>query len=145
MYKRILVPVDGSNLSKKAARAAVSLAKLYGAQVIAVTATPTFRVFSLNPLMVTDTAAAYARDSKEMAARILAAIGKMAMKSGVSFRQRHVVSDAPYDAIIRTAKRDRCDLVVMASHGRRGVSGLLLGSETVKVLTHAKVPVLVYR
>ena len=145
MFKRILIPVDGSSLSKKAARTGVALAKRLGAEVVAMMATPTFRVFTLNPLMATDSSAEYVRDSKKIAAKALAEVGKIAAAAKVRCGAKHIVSDHPYNAIIRSAKRERCDLVVMASHGRGGVSGVLLGSETAKVLTHSGVPVLVCR
>ncbi len=145
MYKRILIPTDGSALSRKAVKEGVKLAKSVGAEVEAFTATPRFRVFTLDSTMATDAAAEYRRDSKKAAKKALDAVRKAAASAGVPCRTEHVVSDYPYEAIIQAAKRDRCDLIFMASHGRKGVAGVLLGSETAKVLTHSKTPVLVCR
>ena len=145
MYKRILIPTDGSSLSQKAAIQGVKLAQSLGAEVRAVMATPSFRIFTLDPRMTTDSSAEYTRDTKKLAKKALNAVKKLAAAAGVPCNTMHVVSDHPFDAIIKTAKRERCDLIFMASHGRKGVSGLLLGSETAKVLTHSKIPVLVCR
>jgi nucleotide-binding universal stress UspA family protein len=128
MYKRILIPTDGSALSQKAVDEGVKFAQSVGAEVRAVIATPSFL-----------------RDTRKLAKKALDAVKKAASAAGVPCNSRHVVSDHPFEAIIKTAKRDRCDLIFMASHGRKGVSGLLLGSETAKVLTHSKIPVLVCR
>jgi len=145
VYKRILIPTDGSPLSQKAVDEGVKLAQSVGAEVRAVMATPRFRVFSLDPLIVTDSPNEYKRDTMKLAKKALDAVKKAASAAGVRCDTKHVVSDQPFEAIIKTAKRERCDLIFMASHGRRGVSGVLLGSETAKVLTHSKIPVLVCR
>jgi nucleotide-binding universal stress UspA family protein len=101
-----------------------------------------FHVFSVEPAMVTDTPETYQKHIATLAAKYL---GEVAAAAGVSCETVHVEHEHPYQAIIDTANQRGCDLIVMASHGRRGVSAIVLGSETVKVLTHSTVPVLVYR
>jgi nucleotide-binding universal stress UspA family protein len=145
MYKRILIPTDGSKLSDKAIKEGVKLAKTLGARVTGFIATPRFRVVTVDPLMMTDTPQQYQRHSKKLAAKALDVVKRAAQSAGVRCDTTHVTADHPYDAIIRAARRNRCDLILMASHGRKGVSGFLLGSETMKVLTHSKIPVLVCR
>jgi len=145
MYKHILVPVDGSKLSFKAVKAAAALADVTKAKLTLFHAAPDYGgvYYSESPLL----AAHYTEAS------FRAAVGKHAQKildaaaraAGREVETRHVLSEFPYDAIVRAAAKLKCDLIVMASHGRRGISGLLLGSETQKVLTHSKVPVLVVR
>jgi nucleotide-binding universal stress UspA family protein len=95
--------------------------------------------------MVSDTPESYAKRIIEITTKYLDVVKSAAAASGVSCDVVHVEHEHPYQAIINTAKNSRCDLVVMASHGRRGVSAIVLGSETVKVLTHSAIPVLVYR
>jgi len=145
MFKHILVPTDGSRGSEKAIRRALALAKSTGAKVTGFHVIPKFHVFTYRTEMLEDTKEEYARDSRAHAQRYLAVIEKAAQQVGVSCETAYTTSDHPYVAIIRTAQRKGCDLITMASHGRRGVQGLLLGSETQKVLTHSKIPVLVYR
>lgn len=145
MFKRILVPTDGSDLSKKAVRAAIALAAGTGARIVAFHAVPKFRTFTLDAQMIEETAAEYRAASTERARKLLAAVAAEARKAEVACDTVQASSDQPYAAIIREAKRKRCDLILMASHGRKGLQGLLLGSETQKVLTHSTVPVLVYR
>ena len=145
MFKHILLPTDGSRGSEKAIRRALELAKSTGAKVPAFHVIPKFHVFTYRTEMLEDTKEEYARDSRAHAQQYLAVIEKAAKQAGVSCETAYATSDHPYEAIIQTAKRKGCDLIAMASHGRRGVQGLLLGSETQKVLTHSKIPVLVYR
>jgi nucleotide-binding universal stress UspA family protein len=145
MFKRILVPADGSDLSKKAARAAIKLAAETGARLVAFHAIPKFRTFTLETGMLENTAIEYRAASVARARELLGDIAADARKAEVACDTAHVSSDQPYAAIIQEAKRKRCDLILMASHGRQGLKGLLLGSETQKVLTHSTVPVLVYR
>lgn len=95
--------------------------------------------------MVTDTPTQYAKDCEAQAAKALGVIKNAAAANGVPCKVVHVVKDHPYEAIIETADAERCDLIFMASHGRKGLSALVLGSETTKVLTHSKTPVLVCR
>lgn len=145
MFKHILLPTDGSRGSEKAIRKALELAKSTGAKVTGFHVIPKFHVFTYRTEMLEDTREEYARDSRAHAQQYLAVIEKAAKQAGVSCETAYTTSDHPYGAIIQAAKRKGCDLIAMASHGRRGVQGLLLGSETQKVLTHSKIPVLVYR
>jgi len=145
MFKNILIPTDGSELAWKAVEHGIALAKSVGAKVTVVTVSLPFHIFTLDPLVVEDTAAQYKARTEEHAANLLAATARAAKSAGVLCETVHVVHEHPYRAIIDTAVSHGCDLITMASHGRRGVSALLLGSETVKVLTHSKIPVLVHR
>jgi nucleotide-binding universal stress UspA family protein len=145
MYNHILIPTDGSELSELAIRNGVAFAKSIGAKVSAITVFPTFHTFSLNPLVVTDTPEQYKIDCDAEAERRFAAIRDAAQKAGVPYEVMHIMHDHPYEAIINAANQKGCDLIFMASHGRRGVRALVPGSETVKVLTHSRIPTLVYR
>jgi nucleotide-binding universal stress UspA family protein len=145
MYQRILLPTDGSEASGRAIEAGVAFACELGAGVVGLTATPPFRVFSADPAMLEDTPEQYDAASAERARARLAVVDAAARAAGVPCRLEHVVADEPHAAILDAVRRFGCDLVVMASHGRRGVAGLLLGSETQKVLDHGTVPVLVHR
>jgi len=149
MYKHILVPTDGSPLSLKAAREAAALAKRFKAKITAIHVTAPFappmssegmRVRHVGVLQEV-----YRKSSQANAAIALGKVEAVATAAKVACGKVHVTDDRPWDGIIRTAKRKRCDLIVMASHGRKGLAGLLLGSETLKVLTHSKTPVLVCR
>ena len=145
MYKKILIPTDGSPLSAAAIGQGVALAKSTGATVMGMTVSAPFHTFALDPMMVSDTKETYKQDCEERAAKYLGAIKTAASAAGVRCEVAHVVAEHPYEGIIDTAKTAGCDLIVMASHGRKGASALVLGSETVKVLTHSKIPVLVCR
>jgi len=148
MFKHILVPTDGSKLSAKAIRMAVRLARDTGAKVTGayVVAPYTPPAYSEAAIYV---AALSAKRYKELSARearkALAAVEIEARTSDVEYRSVTQAGYYPWENIIRVAKAKKCDLIVMASHGRRGLAGLLLGSETTKVLTHSKIPVLVCR
>lgn len=147
MYKRILVPTDGSPLSRKAARAAIGLAAGMGAEVVALHVVPRY------PLSLVEGAIGVvphdaARIEKEWARRGQAMadeVGAAADRQGVQARALTVRSNLVAEAILGAARKNRCDLVVMASHGRKGIKRLLLGSETQHVLTHSDIPVLVLR
>jgi len=145
MYTKILIPTDGSPLSDAAITQGVALARSTGAMVVAMTVSAPFHTFALDPMMVTDTKESYKKDCEARATRDLGAITAAARAAGVPCEVMHVDAEHPYEGIIDTARRAECDLVVMASHGRKGASALVLGSETVKVLTHSKIPVLVCR
>lgn len=145
MYTHLLVPTDGSPLSDYAVDQALALAKALNARVTLFTAIEPFQVFALLPEQVAETRDAYdghARVAADM--RLEQAAGKAAA-AGVEHATVVVTSEDPHEAIIATAKEKGCDLIAMASHGRRGVKALVLGSVTAKVLTHSDVPVLVYR
>lgn len=145
MYKHILVPTDGTEFAARAVAHAVDLAKQFGARLTGVTVLPPLRMMAIEGAILSETPEDYARWIEEVAKERLAPIKAAADKAGVACETVHIEHDQPYQGIIDTANGKGCDLIVMASHGRRGVSALLLGSETQKVLTHTGIPVLVYR
>ena len=145
MYKHILIPTDGSALSEMAIRQGIAFAKAIQAEVTALTVTPPFHVFDVDPVMVSSTPAQYAMESQARAEKYLAVARVEAGIAGVPCETLHVTRDHVYESIIDTASKRGCDLIFMASHGRKGMSALVLGSETYKVLTHGKIPVLVCR
>jgi nucleotide-binding universal stress UspA family protein len=113
--------------------------------VTAITVTPTFHTFAVEPVMVTDTPEQYEKDCAAWAAKYLGTVAAAAGAAGVPCKTLHAIHDHPYEAIIDATRKEGCDLIFMASHGRKGMSALVLGSETTKVLTHSKTPVLVCR
>lgn len=143
MFKHILLPTDGSELSEGAISKGIQFAKSIGARVTGFYAMPEFHILTYRTEMLEDTKEEFAKDSKAHADKYLAVIEKAAKEAGVACDIVRATSDQPYEAILKTAHDKGCDLIMMASHGRRGVRGLLLGSETHKVLTHTKIPVLV--
>ena len=145
MYRHLLIATDGSDLADKAVHHGIALARETGARITALTVSEPFHVIAVEPAMLEDTRESYEARVTERAARILAAVAAKAEGAGVVCETVHGSDAHPYKAIIETALSEGCDLIVMASHGRRGVSAVVLGSETVKVLTHSKIPVLVYR
>ena len=145
MYTNILIPTDGSELSGKAVDHGIALAKRIGARATALTVLPPFHMLTTDTQMLTDTPAQYNARIEVHAEKILGAAARSAKAAGVACELVHVGHEQPYKAIIDTAAAKGCDLIVMASHGRHGISAIVLGSETVKVLTHSKIPVLVHR
>jgi nucleotide-binding universal stress UspA family protein len=147
MFKHFLVPTDGSQLSLQAVRDAVSLAREVGAKITFFFAKPDYPVafYGEGALIDPTTPEKFAEIADRQAQEILAQAADLARNAGIEFATMTEVSDIPYEAIIGAAEKAGCDLIFMASHGRRGISGLLLGSETQKVLTHSRTPVLVYR
>jgi len=145
MYKHLLVATDGSTLAAKAVEAAISLAACLDAQLTAITVTEPFHTISFMPSQVTDTLTTYERHADEFAHRTLGEVEAQAKRAGIAYDTVWVRHEHPYEAIIDAAKSRGCDVIIMASHGRRGVSAIVLGSQTVKVLTHSTLPVLVYR
>ena len=147
MFKHILVPTDGSKLSVRAARQAIKLAKTMGAKITAFYAAPDFSSTYYGDGYILRAPSAEARTEavQKQARKFLSVIEVEAAVEKVACAALHTVSDSPYEAIIGAAKKNKCDLIVMASHGRRGLSALVLGSETQKVLIHSKIPVLVCR
>jgi nucleotide-binding universal stress UspA family protein len=148
LFRHILFPTDGSDISGRAARSAVILARTLGARLTALHVIPPY----LPPLpdltggyTYAMTENEYARAVKAEADQILATVSELADEAHVPCEAVSTLSNAPWDAIIRTAGERGCDAIVMASHGRKGLSGLVLGSETAKVLTHCAIPVLVTR
>jgi nucleotide-binding universal stress UspA family protein len=148
MYKHILVATDGSALSRKAIATAVKLAKSVGARVTGAYVIPPY-----TPALVGDSLVYVPAMSpqgrraihKRASKKALDVVVSMARGAGVRGGVLHVSAPTPWQGIIGTARRKKCDLIVMASHGRRGLAGLVIGSETNKVLTHSKIPVLVCR
>ena len=147
MYKRILVPTDGSALSKKAMKSAVEFASTVGAELVALNVVPRYPT-SYFEGGITVSANEMARVEKQWAERgqaLADEVEKAAENTGVTAKAVTVRSDLVAEAIMAAAKKNKCDLIVMASHGRRGIKRLLLGSETQHVLTHGTIPVLVLR
>lgn len=147
MYKRILVATDGSTLSKKAVASAIDLAALSGAELVAIKIAPRYpqSYFEGSLPLSASEVAKIEKQWTEAAQKVVDGVGKAASAKGVSVKSVVVKSDIVSDALISAAKKYKVDLIVMASHGRRGIKRLLLGSETQQVLTHANVPVLVLR
>ena len=145
MYKNILIPTDGSDLATKAVEQGVLFAKEIGAKITAMTVTEPFHLLSVVPSQLEYTPIEYKRHAEAYAEKVLGVVSAAAKLAGVGCETLHVEHEHVYQAIIDAAGSRRCDLILMASHGRRGVSAVVLGSETVKVLTHSKIPVLVYR
>jgi len=147
MFKHILVPTDGSELSQEAVIWTVSFAREAGARITFLCAVPSFPTMYLGPgAIFSDEAARLYHENAESAAReILAGAAVLALEAGVECSRQVISSDRPYEVIVNAAAQNGCDLICMASHGRRGASALLLGSETQKVLTHSYIPVLVHR
>ncbi len=145
MYQHILLPTDRSELSKAAVREGVSLARVLGAKVTVLTVTEPFHAVSPDAAMIADTPDEHAERIAAIARHYLDGARKIAAIAGVPCETIHVEHDHPYKAIIDTANDRLCDAILMASHGRHGLSAILLGSETLKVLTHGITPVIVYR
>jgi nucleotide-binding universal stress UspA family protein len=145
MYKRILLPTDGTEFCERAIRHGIGLAKVVQAKVIGVTVTQPLHSALPRSLIPRNLADTIHSETVKLAEEKLAVIKRLALEAGVQVETVRQSSDHPWEAIARTAKDKQCDLIVMASHGRRGLSAVVLGSETQKVLTHSTVPVLVVR
>jgi nucleotide-binding universal stress UspA family protein len=144
MFKKILLPTDGSELSVKAVQGALKMAKELGAAVVGLTVVEPYSYSTLSEYRP-ETLEAFEARNAQAAEERLAPIVQAAKDAGVPCETVTVKSFSPYEAIIDTANKFGCDVIFMASHGRRGLSAVLLGSETQKVLTHSAIPVLVYR
>lgn len=149
MFKHIAVPTDGSRLSGKGVKAGVELARSLGARVTGVYVIPPY-----TPPVYGEAAAYYVpgmspedykQQTRKAAKKALAAVEIEAQTAGVPFATRIVISRRPHEGILRAARAAKCDAIAMASHGRGAVAGLLLGSETARVLSHSRIPVLVTR
>jgi nucleotide-binding universal stress UspA family protein len=148
-YKHIMLPVDGSDPSRKSEKECIAFAKSIGAKVTAIHVVPHFHLHyqpwatpkSVHSKIEKD----HEEEAKEIAQKMVSTLVTRAKEKGVECDGLVVVGDHPYEEIINNAENRKCDLIMMASHGRRGLDALLLGSETVKVLTHTKIPVLVVR
>jgi nucleotide-binding universal stress UspA family protein len=147
MYKHILVATDGSKLSNRAVAQAIDLAQSLGATLTAFYASPDYPMPAYSDGMAYEPVSRkeYAAQCKKEAARVLDPVALKAESAGLEFNAAHAVASAPWEAILAAARKNKCEAIVMASHGRRGVTALLLGSETQKVLAHSKLPVLVVR
>ncbi len=144
MFQRILVPTDGSDITQKAIETAIQLAKSLGASIHTICVKEPFPYGAISEMQPTPPQEFF--DAQErIATRHVAAVGAACAAAGVSCTALTLEALHPWEAIIEHARKHECDLMVMGSHGRRGVSALLLGSETQKVLTHSKIPVLVVR
>jgi nucleotide-binding universal stress UspA family protein len=147
MYQRILIPTDGSKLSAKAVQAAGQLAELTGAQLLFLNVVPRYPV-SYFEGGISVTAGEVGQIEKQWADKAQAMVDQLKVKAearGLKAKALTVKSDLVAEAVIASAKKNKCDLIVMASHGRKGIKRLLLGSETTHVLTHSPLPVLVLR
>jgi nucleotide-binding universal stress UspA family protein len=144
MYQHILVPTDGSEISHKAINAACELAKLTGARLHLVSVKQPFPYGAMSDIQPVPPQE-YLDAQERMARKWVQAGQELASAAGVPCNSLTVEAIHPWEAIIEQAQQQRCDLIVMASHGRRGLSALLLGSETTRVLTHSSLPVLVIR
>ena len=147
MYKTLLVATDGSKLSDKALAHAIGLAQAVGAALTVFYAAPDYPMPAYADGVVYEPVSRkeYAKLAAEDAQKILGAAATKAEAAGLICKTAYAIASAPWEAILAAAKKHKCDAIVMASHGRRGISAVLLGSETQKVLTHGKLPVIVVR
>jgi nucleotide-binding universal stress UspA family protein len=145
MYKNILIATDGSELAGKAIAAGFALARELKSAVTVVTVTEPWTAYVSGEAGIAFPVDEYEKSTRENAAHILGGVSKLAHKAGLTCATIHAKDQYPSDGILETAKARGCDLIVMASHGRRGLGRLLLGSQAVRVLTHSDVPVLVCR
>lgn len=150
MYRHILLPTDGSKLALKGARAGIRLARALGARVSGVYVVPPYLPPIYGEAMVYAVPGgvspqAWKKQLAEQSARALGAIEREARAAGVPYAARTVTDPQPWAGILKAARAGRCDAIAMASHGRGGLGGLLLGSETSRVLAHSKIPVIVIR
>ncbi|MDB5918437.1 MAG: UspA domain protein [Massilia sp.] len=145
MFKHILLPTDGSPASESAIDACIELARQTGASITAIHVMPMLHLYTYE-VGVTEAVHQQVRQEGELRSKnYLEQIEQRAAAAGVSCKSMLATADAPYEAIIDAARDGQCDLIAMASHGRKGIKAMLLGSETQKVLTHSAIPVLVFR
>ena len=147
MYKSILVATDGSKLSSKAVTHAIGLAAATGARLAAFYGSPGYPmpIAAEGVMYEPISRKQYAEASEREAKKVLDKVARKAGEAGVECKSLHAIVDTPWQGILDAARKARADVLVMASHGRRGVAAVLLGSETQKVLTHSKIPVIVVR
>ena len=145
MYKHILLPTDGTEFCERAVRHGMGLAKLVQAKVIGVTVTQPLHSAVPRSLIPKNLACIIHTETVKLADEKLSLVQRLAQEAGLQVETVRQSNDHPWEGIVQTAKAKQCDLIVMASHGRRGLSALVLGSETQKVLTHSTIPVLVVR
>lgn len=144
MFKKILLPTDGSDLSAMAIAGGLEFAKALKASVVGLTIVEPYSYSNLSEYRP-ETLDDYEQRMMKVAAERLGKVADAAAKAGVPVETMTAQSFSPYEAIIDTAKAKGCDVIFMSSHGRKGLSAVLLGSETQKVLTHSTIPVMVYR
>jgi nucleotide-binding universal stress UspA family protein len=144
MFKRILVPTDGSDITGKAVDVAIGLARSLNARLYTLSVKEPFPYSAISEMQPTPPQEFFDAQERIAASRVND-VSQAAEKAGLQCEAHTVEALHPWEAVIDHASRHECDLIVMASHGRRGVTALLLGSETQKVLTHSKVPVLIVR
>ena len=146
MFKHILISTDGSPISNKAAKAGIALARALGAKVTAYSALEELQLFYGEGYVPTQAVInEFLQRAREVGQKRVDTIGKIAKAVGVPFASVVTKAYSPYEGIIAVARKRKCDLIFMASHGRRGLSKLIMGSVTLKVLTHSRIPVVVYR
>jgi nucleotide-binding universal stress UspA family protein len=147
MYKNLLVATDGSKLSDRAVAHAIALANAVGATITAFYAAPDYPMPAYADGIVYEPVSRkeYGKLAAQDAEKILGKVVAKAKAEGVDCKTAFEIAATPWEAILAAARKHKCDAIVMASHGRRGVSALLLGSETQRVLTHSKLPVIVVR
>ena len=150
MYKNILVPTDGSKLSAKAADEAIKLAKAFGAKITFMHVMPDYKkvlseTFAVPAGLSAPVQKKYQGEAAAYSKKIIDRVCEDVAAKGINCAGVSVVGDAPYESIIKQAGKSKADVIVMASHGRKGLQGFLLGSETTKVLVHSKIPVMVVR
>ncbi len=145
MFKHILLPTDGSKLSEAAVFKGVELARQHQAKVTGLYVLPQFHILTYRVDDVEDTRDEFLHDTQQHARRYLDVVQRTADEARVPCTLLEETSDHPHEVICKVADERGCDLIVMASHGRHGVAGLILGSQTHRVLTHTKVAVLVLR
>ena len=145
MFKRILLPTDGSALSRAAVHRGVEFAKRIQAAVLGIVVIPERKYYLYQTGIIVQSKEETIRQHRPEADRILAVVTQAAQDAGVPCETLCEASDHPHEAIIEVCEKRGCDLIMMASHGRKGVASLLLGSETQKVLTHSRIPVMVLR
>jgi nucleotide-binding universal stress UspA family protein len=150
MFKHILLPTDGSKLSDKAVKQAINVAKGLGAKITAIHVMPDADAYvsdryKVLPVLAAPVKEKYKKEAAALSQEILDKVVAAATAAGVECGQISVTGGSPYEVIVKQAAKSGCDVIMMASHGRKGLQGILLGSETQKVLTHSKIPVLVCR
>jgi len=145
MFKRILIPTDGSALSKRAVKKGIQFARSMGASVVGFYSPEDYQTLMYSEYVPPNLLSRkeFEAHAKSVAQKHLAFVERLARAAGVPFEGFYAASVTPWNAIVEAAKRRKCDLILMGSHGRGGVKGFLLGSQTTKVLTHTKIPVLV--
>lgn len=147
MFKNILIPTDGSAVANKAVKAGIELAKHLGAKVTGYYAVEAIqpKVYGEGYMIDNKTIKVFEQQARQVGQKHIDSMAKIAGAAGVTFSGVMTTAETPYEGIVEAAKKQKCDAIFMASHGRRGLAGIIMGSVTHKVLTHSKLPVLVYR